>query len=109
MTGLRALVEAVREARAAKAASKQIFRPGLVAAVRDAEAELATAITPDVLAAVEAVVALGEARAGQTAVRMNWRDGTEGHRERVAADQRAADARDDLFQLADRLAAREEG
>lgn len=113
MTGLRALVEAVREARRVALA-----RPG-----RDGQADAAAATleaylldTPDVLAAVEAhpdamealaaVRALGAARAGQTAVRMNWRDGTEGHRERVAADQRAADARDDLFQLADRLAAR---
>lgn len=101
MTGLRELVEAVREARRVALA-----RPG-----RDGQADAAAATleaylldTPDVLAAVEAIGALGEARAGQTAVRMNWRDGTEGHRERVAADQRAADARDDLFRLADRLA-----
>ena len=91
MTGLRALVEAVREARAAKAASKQIFRPGLVAAVRDAEAELATAITPDVLAAVEAVVALGKWRATEPQCEPDYA------------------IRDRLDALADRLAAREEG
>ena len=113
MTGLRALVEAVREARAKYDERRKFDSNGMASErwrleVIMRERALATALlsTPDVLAAVEAVVALGEARVGQTAVRMNWRDGTEGHRERVAADQRAADARDDLFQLADRLAAR---
>lgn len=104
MTGLRALVEAVREARAAKAASKQIFRPGLVAAVRDAEAELATAITPDVLAAVEAVVALGEARAwAKTCAVDDFVPMTSGMADAL---RQRSDALYVVMQLADRLAAR---
>ena len=103
MTGLRALVEAVREARAAKAASKQIFRPGLVAAVRDAEAELATAITPDVLAAVEAVRRLGHWRNVLAVIDPNSPLATVSI---VQARTERDRAYESLEQLADRLAAR---
>jgi hypothetical protein len=64
VSALRELVERVREARLALAASKQIFRAELVTALRDAEADLAeyVAAHPAILDAYEAIGALGHWR-----------------------------------------------
>ncbi|MBP9863665.1 MAG: hypothetical protein KBD62_37310 [Kofleriaceae bacterium] len=84
MTGLRALVARLTEVRARYAAREVNWD-----VVADAEAILADAITPDVLAAVEAVVALGKWRATEPQCEPDY------------------EIRDRLDAIADRLAARE--
>ena len=106
MTGLRELVEAVREARRVALA-----RPG-----RDGQADAAAATleaylldTPDVLAAVEAVVALGEARARRSEALHQWNTGVPIRRlaDAMVATSSAQDAAVDVVSaIADRLAAR---
>ncbi len=95
MTGLRALVEAVREARAKYDERRKFDSNGMASErwrleVIMRERALATALlsTPDVLAAVEAVVALGKWRATEPQCEPDYA------------------IRDRLDAIADRLAAR---
>ena len=77
--------------------------------VATAEADLADAITPDVLAAVEAVVALGEARARRSEALHQWNTGVPIRRlaDAMVATSSAQDAAVDVVSaIADRLAAR---
>lgn len=137
MTGLRALVEAVREARDAMSSPEDdaygasLKRRLREKRLREAEAAAVDAITPDVLAAVDAVVALGAARAAkrtaQKATSAAWGAHYDARRDNHSSDDvdtrcvewlRTADANQrthdawaqansTLCALADRLAARE--
>ena len=108
MTGLRALVEAVRSARADhddyEAPAVERTQYALCSYLLD---------TPDVLAAVEAhpdaMEALAAVRRLGEAMREYRRVRGREHVERFAARTEVDDANDAVYALADRLAAREEG